>query len=392
MNKLAVITTHPIQYNAPLFKLLAERGRIEVKVFYTWGESAVNKYDPGFGKHIEWDIPLLNGYSFCFVKNIAAVSGSNSFKGIDNPTLIDEIVNWKADAVLVYGWSFKSHIKAIRYFHKKIPVIFRGDSTTLNEKKGLKKIVRTLFLKWVYSYVDYALYVGVHNKLYFKRHGLKEHQLVLAHHAVDNNRFAQPDGEYKEAAKMWRHQLGVKAHELTILYAGKFEDIKNPSCLVKLSKKMADLPVKFILVGNGHLEKELKTSSRDCSNILFLDFQNQLTMPVVYRLCDLFILPSKSETWGLSVNEAMACGKGILVSDKCGCAADLVTNDENGYIFNIEQIDDLVVGIKSLLDHRERVKIMGLASSRKIENFSFVNTVRAIEMTIINILSSKAHS
>ena len=392
MLRLAIITTHPIQYNAPMFELLAERGKIEVMVFYTWGESAINKYDPGFDKIIEWDIPLLKGYSFCFVKNVSANPGSNSFMGIDNPTLIKEISNWKADAVLVYGWCFKSHLKAIRYFHKKIPVIFRGDSTTLNEKKGLKKIARTLFLKWVYNHVDYALYVGVHNKSYFKKHGLKEDQLVLAPHAIDNSRFAQPDDEYNEAARKWRYELGVKEHELSILFAGKIEEVKNPAYLVALAKKMQGLPIKIIMVGNGHLEHEIKASSADCSNIIFLDFQNQRNMPVVYRLGDLFILPSKSETWGLGVNEAMACGKGVLVSDRCGCAADLVINDLNGYVFSIERTNDLLNKIKDLLVHKERVKIMGLASSKKVEDFSFLNTARAIEMTIMTILTSNART
>ncbi|MCW3090883.1 MAG: glycosyltransferase [Ferruginibacter sp.] len=388
MLRLAIITTHPIQYNAPMFKLLAERKRIEVKVFYTWGETAIDKYDPGFNKHIEWDIPLLGGYSYCFVNNISAVPGSNSFKGIDNPTLIKQIETWKADAVLVYGWCFKSHLKAIRYFHKKIAVIFRGDSTTLNEAKGLKKIARTLFLKWVYSYVDYALYVGVHNKSYFKKHGLKENQLFLAAHAVDNGRFAQPDDEYKAAAKKWRYELGIREHELTILFAGKLEAVKNPGFIVNLAKKMMGLPIKFILVGNGHLEKELRTSSLDCPNILFLDFQNQLKMPIVYRLGDLFILSSKSETWGLGVNEAMACGKGVLVSDRCGCAADLVTNDQNGYVFSIERSDDVINKIKEFLTHKEQVKMMGMASSRKIAEFSFLNTAKAIEMVIMNDFNS----
>ena len=392
MKRLAIITTHPIQYNAPMFKMLAERGHIEVKVFYTWGEAAINKYDPGFGKHIEWDIPLLKGYSFCFVKNIAAVPGSNSFKGIDNPTLIKEVKNWKADVVLVYGWSFKSHLKAIRYFHKKIPILFRGDSTLLTEKKGLRKFARTLFLKWVYSHVDYASFVGLQNKAYYIKHGLKEHQLVLAHHAVDNNRFAQPDEEYQESAKKWRQEMGVQPHELTILFAGKFEEVKNPGFIIDFARKMKGLPIKFILAGNGPLEKELKTLSVNSQNILFLDFQNQLKMPVVYRLCDLFILPSKSETWGLSVNEAMACGKAVLVSDRCGCATDLVVNGHNGYVFNINRSNDLLNNIKDLLVNKERVKIMGMASSKIVEDFSFLNTARAIETTMMAIFTSNTNA
>ena len=115
IKRLAIITTHPIQYNAPLFKLIQERGNIQVKVFYTWGEAVLkNKFDPGFGQHISWDIPLLDGYDYSFEKNISTNPGSHHFKGIDNPDLIGNITAWNADAVLVYGWCFKSHLKAIR--------------------------------------------------------------------------------------------------------------------------------------------------------------------------------------------------------------------------------------------------------------------------------------
>ena len=60
--KIAIVTSHPIQYYAPLFRLLAKK--VELKVFYTWGKEALVKFDPGFGKKVEWDIPLLDGYEY----------------------------------------------------------------------------------------------------------------------------------------------------------------------------------------------------------------------------------------------------------------------------------------------------------------------------------------
>ena len=67
MEKLAIISTHPVQYNAPFFKLLTERNNIKIKVFYTWSQSENNKkYDPGFDRIIAWDIPLLDGYEYEF--------------------------------------------------------------------------------------------------------------------------------------------------------------------------------------------------------------------------------------------------------------------------------------------------------------------------------------
>ncbi|HEY8661946.1 MAG TPA: glycosyltransferase family 1 protein, partial [Hanamia sp.] len=85
MKRLAIITTHPIQYNAPWFKLLAERKKLKVMVFYTWSQvEKEGKYDPGFGKNVEWDIPLLDGYEYRFINNISNEPGSHHFNGIDN--------------------------------------------------------------------------------------------------------------------------------------------------------------------------------------------------------------------------------------------------------------------------------------------------------------------
>jgi glycosyltransferase involved in cell wall biosynthesis len=256
LEKLAIITTHPIQYNAPMFALLAVRAKVKIKVFYTWGKSVLkHKFDPGFGKNISWDIPLLEGYEFSFIQNIAVDPGSHHFKGIDNPTLIAEIKNWKADAILVYGWNFKSHLKCLRYFHKKIPVYFRGDSI-LSGQQHLKSMLRKIVLKWVYSHVDFAFYVGTENKKYFLEVGLKNSQLVFAPHAVDNQRFTDEIGYYEDEAAQWRKQLGILPGELVIVYAGKLESIKNLDWLINIVLKKRDLTIKLILVGNGPLEKK----------------------------------------------------------------------------------------------------------------------------------------
>ena len=88
MDRLAIITTHPIQYNAPLFSLLNKRGKIHVKVFYTWGQSEkADLYDPGFGIERKWDIPLVEAYDHEFIENISRYPGTDHFMGIVNPGL-----------------------------------------------------------------------------------------------------------------------------------------------------------------------------------------------------------------------------------------------------------------------------------------------------------------
>jgi glycosyltransferase involved in cell wall biosynthesis len=338
--KLAIITSHPIQYNAPLFALISKEPRIELMVFYTWGAAAQgSKYKSGFGKCIEWDIPLLEGYNYTFLINVSKEPGSHHFYGIINPSLNKELDLWGPDVVWIWGWAFDSHLKAMRYFKGKVPVWFRGDSTLLDESNGfsLKKVFRHLFLSWVYSNIDKAFYVGTRNKDYFKAFGLKDEQLIYAPHAIDNDRFVDAMGWYSDKAKKWRKELGISESQIVLLFVGKFEPKKNPNFMKKLLAELKELDIIGIMVGNGILEQNLKHNKP--SNLHFLPFQNQLKMPVVYRLADILVLPSKGpgETWGLVINEAMACGVPVLASNKCGGAIDLIT-DKTGFIFDSKSI------------------------------------------------------
>src|SRR5688500_10160029 len=210
MKNLAIITSHPIQYNAPLFKLLGSRGNINVKVFYTWGESVMqNKFDPGFQRAIQWDLPLLEGYEYEFLDNTASEKGSHHFRGIVNPAIIKRINAFQPDALLIYGWSFHSHLKVLRAFHGKKLILFRGDSTLLGKSKGWKQIARRIFLTWVYRMIDYALVPGKRNYDYYLHAGVPKRKLVLAPHAIDNDRFAANEAERSQAARQLRKEHAI---------------------------------------------------------------------------------------------------------------------------------------------------------------------------------------
>ncbi|MBS1532174.1 MAG: glycosyltransferase family 4 protein, partial [Bacteroidetes bacterium] len=115
-----------------------------------------------------------------------------------------------------------------------------------------------------------------------------------------------------------------------------------------------------------------------------MDFQNQSQMPAVLQACDLFCLPSKGpgETWGLGVNEAMACAKAVMTSDKVGCAIDLVRKAYNGDIFKSGD----VVGMSDCLDRltksRESLVEMGRNSTLIIKDWSFLHIAEAIEHAV----------
>ncbi|HEY4062604.1 MAG TPA: glycosyltransferase family 4 protein [Puia sp.] len=381
MMHLAVITTHPIQYYAPLFRLLGERGKIRIKVFYTWEKDAAD-FDVDFGRTIQWDIGLLDGYECQFVSNQGSLK--RTFWGVKNPGLIKAIEDWKADAVLVFGWNYRSHLRVLRHFKNKLPVLFRGDSTLLDERPGWKKIVRRKFLRWVYSHVDMALYVGINNKRYFLAHGLEDRQLVFAPHAIDNDRFMDAGVTAEPEADEWRAALGIGVREIVFIFVGKFQEKKDPVLLIRAFEQLKE-KAHLLLVGNGGLERELKELAASNPRIHFLPFQNQSRMPIVYRLGDIFCLPSRGpgETWGLAVNEAMACGRPVLVSDRCGCAADLVKEGENGFIFLSGDLADLSDKMSSLLRAAD-LKSKGKASAGIIHSWSYDQVVSVIEKMMLS--------
>lgn len=386
MKKLAVITSHPIQYNAPLFRLLAQRNKIQVKVFYTWGQTKDGDvYDPDFKKSFRWDIPLTDGYDKEFIDNNSSNPGAGHFNGIRNKDLIGAVLNYKPDALLVFGWSFHSHLQLLRYFKKKVKIIFRGDSTLLDEPAGFsfRKLARRVFLKWVYHGIDYCLYTGKDNKDYFIKHGVKEQSLMYAPHAVDNERFFDTDGSYKKSADEWRTKLGIPENAVVFLFAGKLESKKDPLLLIKCFQQLNQENIRLVIAGNGVLEDEAKRLAKDDQRILFLDFQNQLQMPLLYRLGDIFVLPSKGpgETWGLSVNEAMASSRPVIVSSKCGCASDLGVPPN--IIFESENTSSLKNAIRHFYEmNRMQLQELGEVNRHRIQNFSQEHICYSIEQLL----------
>lgn len=381
MKRLAIITTHPIQYNAPLFRILHQRNNINLKVFYTWEQSQKGQvYDPGFGIHREWDIPLLEGYDYVFVKNSAAEPGSHHFTGIVNPTLLQEVKAFKPDAVLVYGWAFWSHLKLMWLFHDKITLFFRGDSTLLDEQQihPLKIVMRRLLLRGVYRFIDKALYAGTANKKYFLKHGLKENQLAWVPHVIDNDRFGTVTDVERQKVLEWRRELGYTDTDCVFLFAGKLEPKKNPMLLLEAFFELKDDRAALLIAGNGELEPMLKSKAAENKKIRFIDFQNQTQMPLLYRVADVFVLPSEGpgETWGLAVNEAMACGRAVVVSDQCGCAEDLVRG--NGFIFESGNKNQLTELLHKFLDQPGQSVQMGIKSRELIDQWSL--TMAALKM------------
>jgi glycosyltransferase involved in cell wall biosynthesis len=369
--KLAIVTSHPIQYYAPWFRHLAQSTDIEIKVFYLWD----------FGVTQQVDIPLLDGYSYEFVPNVSSNPGTHHFWGLQNPTLIDRVTAYQPDAVLLMCYNYASTYRLIwNWGTRQAPLLFRGDSHRLFPASGIKSLVKRLFINQIFRRFSAVLYVGTANYQYFRYHHVAEDRLFFAPHAIDNDRFLAQTEIANQQAQLWKQELGIPATDLVILFAGKFESKKRPLDLLAAFLKANLSEVSLLFVGAGTLEPELKAAADRHANIYIAPFQNQTMMPRTYAIADLVILPSygAGETWGLAINEAMCMACPAIISSHVGCAQDLIEPGVNGLIFPAGDITALANCLQQAFVDRSQLSRWGIASHQKIRQYSYIQTSQGL--------------
>ena len=402
--RLAVVSTHPIQYYAPIFQHLTRAGNVQPQVFFTWSQSAGGAEDPGFGRRITWDIPLTEGYESQFVENVARRPGTEHFWGLRTPGLTRAIESWEPSAVLVFGWNSHAHLRAMRHFKGRVPVFFRGDSTLLDQRTSWRVQLRKRLLTWVYSHIDTAIAVGSNNRDYFRWCGVPEQRIDFAPHAIDTSRFADRELEHQQWAGRLRAQLGIAPEARVLLFAGKLQPKKDPLLLLEAYRAATGLralagprtPVGWeaaathlVFVGNGPLEAQLRARAQDRPDVHFLPFHNQQAMPGVYRLGDVFVLPSRGpgETWGLALNEAMASGRAVIAASRAGGTRDLVTPGVNGWVFESGDLAELTKVVADALScDPARLQSLGAAARNVSERWSIGAAAEGIERSVLRFL------
>ena len=385
MKKLAIITSHPIQYYAPWFRYLAVATDFSIKVFYLWDFGVKQQVDIDFKQPIQWDIPLLTGYDYEFVPNVSSDPGTHHFWGLQNPSLLEQVSIYNPDALLFMSYNYASLYNFLwRWNRRRAPLLFRGDSHRLLPSQGTKEWARRSFISMIYQRFSACLYVGKANYGYFCAHGVPPQSLFFAPHAVDNDRFKAHTEEANRKAKQWKQELGIPENHSVILFAGKFEVKKRPLDLLQAFLQ-ANLPqVSLLFVGGGALESQLRSQAAH-PHIHFAPFQNQTLMPRTYATADLVVLPSygSGETWGLAINEAMCMSRPVIASSHVGCASNLIQPYRNGLIFPAGDVSALAACLQEAFSDRERLQMWGEESRKIVGNYSYTQTTQGLREALI---------
>jgi len=396
--KLGYLVSHPIQYQAPLLKRLSQDPNIHLQVLFCSDLSVRKFHDLEFGKHIQWDIPLLDGYSYEFLPTLNKAIPLSFFR----PLVTGLTQNLQAknfDVLWIHGWGYLTNILAIHVARQLgIKVLIRGEAGIhLERNRGwIKKSFRKLFLRWLVSHTDAFLSIGSWNRDFYLAHGVSSSRIFCMPYAVDNEYFQTQSKLAHRNRELLRSQLGCAYGRPIILYASKMTKRKRANDLleayIRLSPDGEAEPIPYLLfVGDGEMKGELEKrgSKLPWESIKYLGFKNQSELPALFDLCDVFVLPSTYEPWGLVINEVMNAGKAVIVSDQVGCAPDLIRHKENGYVYQAGNVEDLKNGLEYVLASGSRLQAMGQKSLETINGWGLEQDVQGLHYALHAIVDAK---
>ena len=379
---LGILTSHPIQYQAPLFRALAKI--VNLHVYFVHRLTAQDQVVSGFGRPFEWDIDLLSGYRSTFLKNYARNPGVHHFFGCDCLDIGNTIYRQKFDAFMVCGWQLKAYWQAIQACkNKKIPVLVRGDAMLNVRRNPFKESIKKVLYKKFFAQFDRCLYVGQRNREYFLHYGVSPEQMYFSPNCIDDERFRRNSRMNLKQRDVFRLQLGIGKDRYLLLFVGRFVSEKRPMDLIRalecLPSSHQSACVAF--VGSGPLEHQLRNSAKKFpGRIFFLGFKNQSELPRYYAASDLLVLPSQAETWGMVVSEAMACSTPAVVSNTVGCAVDLIDERQTGRSYPVGDISKLAKCIQKMMTLRTNHIRAGI--EKRMENYTVKSAVRGIRQTL----------
>lgn len=369
---MVVVETHPIQYKAPLFRLLAKDPRFDLTVLYAMIPDA-SQQGAGFGVSFAWDVPLLDGYPYEVLQNRAKNPSVSQFGGCDTPGIYEWLKNKRPDAVLVNGWVVKTCLQTLVACRRlKIPCIVRGEANLLRPRAWWKHAIHRMLMPQYSAY----LAIGSASRDFYRFHGRPDSRIFLAPYAVDNDFFSAQAALRRPNREALRADWGIPASACVFLFAGKLEDKKHPLDLLTALAALAPderARAHLLVAGDGPLMSACKQLvSEHQLPITFAGFVNQSRLPDVYAAADVMVLPSDAgETWGLVVNEAMASGLPAIVSHSVGCCRDLIVAGETGFSFDVGDISALTELLRNYLANPELASEQGVKAAQHIQQFSF---------------------
>lgn len=378
--RLAIVASHVIQYQDPFFRRLAREPELEIEVLYCSDQGASVYRDVDMGTSLRWDLDLLHGYEHRFLRNLGKGDG---FFRLFNPGLVLALARGRYDAALfMTGWAWSTAwigLAAARLF--RIPILMFGDSSFVPDETSERSQLRAGVMRTLFGTISAFMIAGVFNAEYYRHYGAEPRRFFPMPWAIDNERFAGASrfGPGERAAL--RRRYGIAPDRMVILFSAKLIQRKDPMTLMTAYAAMKHRDrASLVFMGDGVLRPQLEAYALEYGlrDIHFTGFVNQTEIPRHYAMSDVFVLPSAFDPRATVVNEAMACGLPVVITDRCGPAGDIARDSDNAFVFQFGDAVTLAERLDRLTADPELRLRMGRRSRTIISSWDYETGVRGV--------------
>lgn len=349
--RVAHLVSHPVPYYAPLYRAIADRDEVDLTVYFYSTETLREFHDPGFGRRVRWDAALLDGYHARFCPSASRPMGA--WRRRPNWDIVREVRRGGFDALWVHGYNHPTSVLAIAAARAAgAAVLIRDDQTLLHPWPWWKRTAKSVALRALFQGAT-GLYVGAQNRRYFAHYGIPAERLVAAPHCVDNHALRARAAELRPRRRALRAAFGITDDAPVVLFSGKLIPRKQPQALLEAYARVRRERSCWLLYAGDGSERaalEQTVARHRLPEVIFAGFLDQSDLQRAYAAADLLVLPSaRDETWGLVVNEALNFALPVVVSDKVGCAEDLVRSGWNGFVVPHDDVGALARAVGMLV-------------------------------------------
>jgi glycosyltransferase involved in cell wall biosynthesis len=393
--KVLAVADHPVQYMAPIFRRIAQDSRLDLQVAYCSLRGAEAAFDPEFRTQVQWDVPLLDGYSWTEVPNKG--SGTETFWGLNNPALASLIRDGHFDAVLCYvGYVRASFWIALRAARRSnAAFLFGTDAHSLapRDAKSWKVWFKKIFWPFLFRQADQVIVPSTGTFELIRNLGIPADRITLTPYSVDNDWWKSESAKVDRAAV--RFEWGAAPDQPVILFCAKLQPWKRPMDLLQSFAQLNLRPQPLLVfAGDGPQRAALEAEAAKLCvtpRVKFFGFINQSQLPALYTSADMLVLPSIYEPFAVVVNEAMCCGCPVIVSDQVGAAHDLVSPIRPDFVFPAGDTAALARILQSAFTDRAQLRETALRGLLQVETHSPEKIIAAaVEAIRIAIRSVRA--
>jgi len=360
--RLGIVFTHPTQHHGPLWRKLAEQPELSVKVLYISSENQ-SSGDPFLGgKAQAWDVDLLDGYEYEYLKDLSGKVPTKRVDTILSPGLISRLTPQNFDGIFMQSFvNYSYRLTAFLCKLRGIPLIMQNDASMMSDARysRLRLIAMAVLYPWMNNLADYWLSCGDHNEVHLRHYGVSDDKIIRGCHPVDGDRFKQTIAAFPEEVQAIRKELAWDENTILYGFMGKYIERKNPFEFIEAVAKahQSDPRVRGIMFGGGDLNAAINQRISELNGeVINYGFVNQSKIPLYFAALDAFIVTSWIDPHPLVVSEAMVSGTPPILSDRCGNwgYSDTVRHRYNGLVYPCGKPDALAEAMLEMTDAETR--------------------------------------